>query len=243
MDKNSQSAIIYVTKLEAARRQINAAIRMRLTKIDDLATHTVAAAAYRLLRELLDTRGVDDRDDVIRAGLISLAKQLASGTLSDNASKFLMDNEYMRPILSRIAGAITERGGDVDMDDIDSIIPRSAIKTSPSGKRSQLEQLWKASNFLKHADRNPHGAIALDDVDNDMMIISASAAYTMVAHDLTGPMAVFYTLASVTSPEKFEVDDGILKEIAKVLVPLSASRRRRTCLRIIKNWDKSFAGT
>jgi hypothetical protein len=243
MDKSSQSAIVYITKLEAARRQVNASIRMYMTKQDDLAIHTVAAAAYRLLRELLDNRGIDDRDDLLRVGLFYLAKEMSLGTLSDKDYKTLMGDEYTQSIVSRIADTIKQHGGDVDIDDIDSIIPRASIRTSPSARRSRLEQLWKASNFLKHADRDQHGAISLDDIDNDMMIISASAAYTMVAHDITGEMAVFYALASVTSPERFEVTDSLLKELAKVLVPLSASRRRRACLRMIKNWGKTIDGT
>jgi len=243
MGKISQSAIVYVTKLEAARRQVDAAIRMSLTKQDELAIHTVAAAAYRILRELLDKRGIDDRDDVFRIGLFYWAKGVASGTVSDREYKLIMGDEYTRSIVSHIADKIKQHGGDVDIDEIEMIIPRSSIKHPSSAKRSRLEQLWKASNFLKHADIDHQDAIAFDEIDNEMMIISASAVYTMAAHDMTGEMAVFYALASVTSPERFEVTDSILKEMAKVLLPLSASQRRRACLRMIKNWGNAFDGS
>ena len=58
-------AKIYINKLEAARRQIDAAIRMLLAKEDSLAIHTVVAAGYRVLRVLLRHRGKDDLDELL----------------------------------------------------------------------------------------------------------------------------------------------------------------------------------
>ena len=52
-----REATIFINKLEAARRQLDAAIRMTFANEDELAIHTVAAAAYRLVRDLLNRRG------------------------------------------------------------------------------------------------------------------------------------------------------------------------------------------
>lgn len=48
---------IRVNKIEAARRQIDAAIRMLFNNEDPVAIHTVATAAFRILRDLAD--GID----------------------------------------------------------------------------------------------------------------------------------------------------------------------------------------
>ena len=52
--ENDQKAELYVNKLEAARRQLDAAIRMFLMDEDCLAIHSLAAASYRVLRDLLE---------------------------------------------------------------------------------------------------------------------------------------------------------------------------------------------
>ncbi len=239
MSKNVQSAIIYVTKVEAARRQVNSAIMMSLFNEDELAIHTVAAAAYRVLHDLLEKRGVDDFADTIRMGLFGMAKELVSGTLSEKGRKILATDKYLKGIIPTIAERIRQHGGEVD---IDLILPKSAISVSREAKRKRLEQLFNSANFLKHADRDHLAAIALDDVDNDMLIVSASAAYTMLAHDSTAEMTVFYALACVTSPERFEATDALLGHIVETLSPLSATQRRRACLRMVKNWDKVFGG-
>ena len=48
---------IRVNKIDAARRQIDAAIRMLFAKDDPVAIHTLAAAGFRILRDLSDKRG------------------------------------------------------------------------------------------------------------------------------------------------------------------------------------------
>jgi len=206
---------------------------------DKLAIHTVAAAAYRVLRDLLEKRGVDDFADTIRAGLFSMAKDLVSGTLSENARKVLAADEHLKGVIAATAEVIRQHGGEAD---IDVILPRSTVRISHEKRRSHLESLCKSANFLKHADRDHLAAIKLDDVDNDLLIVSASAAYTMLSHDMTAEMAVFYALTCVTKPEQFEATDALLAHMVKALSPLSAGRRRRACVRMVKNWNTVLGG-
>jgi hypothetical protein len=51
------TATVHLTKLAAAQRQLNAAIRMLLRNEDELAVHTVAAAAFRILRDIKKKHG------------------------------------------------------------------------------------------------------------------------------------------------------------------------------------------
>jgi hypothetical protein len=74
-----QQAEIFVNKIEAARRQIDAAIRMTLANEDMLAIHTVASAGYRILRDLLEKRGKYDLDEILRFGLFAFASEIARG--------------------------------------------------------------------------------------------------------------------------------------------------------------------
>lgn len=57
-------ADVFVTKAEAARRQLDAAIRILFTGEDPLAIHTVVAAAYRILADLDTQRAHSPARDV-----------------------------------------------------------------------------------------------------------------------------------------------------------------------------------
>ena len=60
---------IKLTKLQAAQRQIDAGIVMLFKNDDPVAIHTVAMAAFRILRDLVKQRGLEDPvDSMIKPG-------------------------------------------------------------------------------------------------------------------------------------------------------------------------------
>ena len=60
---------IRITKFQAAQRQIDAGIWMLFRNDDPVAIHTVAMAAFRILRDLVKKRGLEDPvDSMIRPG-------------------------------------------------------------------------------------------------------------------------------------------------------------------------------
>ena len=73
------SAKLFVAKLGAAERQLNAAIRRTLANDDELAIHTVAASAYRVLRDMKQKRGRSDAFDLFMLGMFAIAEELATG--------------------------------------------------------------------------------------------------------------------------------------------------------------------
>lgn len=59
-----------ITKTDAARRQIDAAIWMLFRNDDPLAVHTLAMAAFRILRDLAKSRGLEHTlDSMIESGM------------------------------------------------------------------------------------------------------------------------------------------------------------------------------
>jgi hypothetical protein len=56
-------ASLHITKLAAAKRQLQAAIRMYFMPEDELAVHTVAAAVYGLLKDIKRERGMNEAAD------------------------------------------------------------------------------------------------------------------------------------------------------------------------------------
>jgi hypothetical protein len=81
------TAEIYIMKLAAAERQLNAAIRMVLADEDELAIHTVAAAAYRILRDIKRNRGRSELSELFGAAVHGFAHDLVSGKLESLPSE------------------------------------------------------------------------------------------------------------------------------------------------------------
>ena len=63
------SGKVYVLKLVAAERQLREAIRMFFEQRDELAIHTVASAAYRILRDMKENRGINEAADTQFRGI------------------------------------------------------------------------------------------------------------------------------------------------------------------------------
>jgi len=53
------SDVIKIDKLDAARRQLDCAIELWFLDKDELSSHTLAAAAYQLVHDLKENRGLD----------------------------------------------------------------------------------------------------------------------------------------------------------------------------------------
>ena len=75
------SASVHITKFAAAQRQLRAAIRMFFVEEDELAIHTVASAAYRLLVDLKKDRGMDEAADAHLTSLFYAVRSYKRGTL------------------------------------------------------------------------------------------------------------------------------------------------------------------
>lgn len=95
------TATVHLTKLAAAERQLNAAIRMFLMNEDELAVHTVAAAAFRILRDYKEKeRGRSELADTLKRGFFYTARDLVVG-------KFVPDlGEKVTQCVHEIAAAI-----------------------------------------------------------------------------------------------------------------------------------------
>ena len=74
---------IHVTKLAAAERQLRAAIRMYFAGEDELAIHTVASAAYRVLADLKTERGMDEAANFYLTSIFYVVRDYRRGTLPE----------------------------------------------------------------------------------------------------------------------------------------------------------------
>ena len=84
---------LYVSKAEAARRQIDAAVRMLFTAEDFLAVHTVVSAALGLVRDLADKRGIGFKSE-LRTALGQVVRSSRGLDLDSEAGKDLLDRIF-----------------------------------------------------------------------------------------------------------------------------------------------------
>jgi hypothetical protein len=220
-----QQANVFINKLEAARRQLDAAIRMTFAHEDELAIHTVAAAAYRILRDMLDKRGRHDLEELYRAGLYNMAKDFIHGKISTDELR----NLQLYDLVSAIAEDIRVRGDDITVDEV-------SLSLSEVSKKAHWQAMSGVSGFLKHADRTPEAVIALKDIDNESLILHASVAYTLVSHTSTPEMAIFYLYWLAADAGRREAVNADQAEVVGYLERLSLSKRRRACVKFIRTY-------
>src|SRR5262245_44793158 len=95
---SNSEATVHLTKIAAAKRQLDTAIRLYFAHDDELSIHTLVAAAFRILRDLIDKRDTDFEAEVFKAGLYDWAKQYRAGTLSEDRSKALKESGLLSVI-------------------------------------------------------------------------------------------------------------------------------------------------
>ncbi len=108
----------FINKVEAARRQIDAAVRTTFSNEDDLAIHTVAQAAYRILRDLLDKRGRSEMEEIYALGIFHTARALADGDLPQKALDDLKSSEATFKLFSSVAESIKTGGEAFTADNV-----------------------------------------------------------------------------------------------------------------------------
>ena len=213
---------IHVTKLAAAKRQLMAATRMFFDQEDELAIHTIASAAYRLLSDLKSQRGRDELSDVWRKAFFYSIKAFNDGTLPGR----LAENKEFAKLMREIANSV-ENLDSLEYDDFEVALPE--------GYARKWWRHWnRPSNFLKHADRDSDAHLRMSDVDNLWLLATAHSAYRDVAGGdaATEPEAyvltVYFSLAhGFPLREEF-------RHVSELLEPLDDYERLKFCSAFIE---------
>jgi hypothetical protein len=181
--------VVAVTKFEASRRQLNAAILMYFREDDELAIHTVAHAALSILRELLDRREFDLHEDLLTRGFFEMLRLYRLGLLDKNVSEEPTFKEFALQIPEHMWNLIVA-------NDFENV----RLSLSGYNKKANWDDFNATYNFLKHADRDAKKALDLERVDNVRVLSYACAAYAKLRLPLTLEMRTFfeYTLSIQT---------------------------------------------
>ncbi len=194
-------AKIYINKLEASRRQIDAAIRMLLAKEDSLAIHTVAAAGYRVLRDLFEHRGKNDLDELLTVGIYQAAREYSEGLVTrEQLDELFKGDNFSQDVIVDIAKDIKD-GAIGSREEM-----KATVVSSVAERKERYKMLGAIPNFLKHADQDQNNLIELDNVDNIPALIEllshAAAAYSLIAQSSTSEMRVIMYLHRASMSKK-----------------------------------------
>lgn len=222
---SENQSVFYINKLAAAQRQLHAAIRMTLHGEDELAIHTLAAAAYGILRDLKRSRGRSELSDAVGIGLYLYARNVLDGIPDPVLDRDCKESPTLKSIVDYILELI--RSGKVQSaDDVNRFL-----------KFSDESSYWRwfnlPANFLKHADRDPIAVLNLDMIENKRLLLGALVAYTYFFPPTPELESLYFYLC---------VDDADFRpgwppEAIERFRAFSDDQRREFCLRWIREDD------
>ena len=219
--------ILLVTKLEAVRRQIDAAVRMSFLNEDSLAIHTVASAAYVILRDIKKKRSRSEMADTMKAGLFVVARKIEAGVLKSIPEPLLDSEVIARKIIPSIVESI-RRGEVKGPEDID-------FAFSNEWEKQHWQEFNATANFLKHADKDPDEFLDLNKINNSFLIGSACRAYCEIMGVLTPEMEMFILSVCASDPA---FGPAFSQEVDEELRQMSPSKRRKVLLKYLRELKK-----
>lgn len=225
---NALKGTIQISKIAAAQRQLDAAIRMFFHKEDELAIHTVTAAAFQIFRDLTEERGGHFTKEVFRSGILSIAQQYAAGTLPSD-KKAMIEGSSLMPQIEQLAKEIRTQGNDFDKE-------RIHINVS----KGHEHKLWLSETtvFLKHANRDPDNFLSADILDNDKMLMATCAAYVELMKQPTPEIMAYFAFWSVKNNQVNDLAEDT-QQFARQLETANEMQRYDICAKFIR--DKKAA--
>ncbi len=215
-------ATVHITKLAAAQRQLRAAIRLYFMDEDELAIHTVASAAYRLINDLKTARGMSEATDTHVVSIFYVVRDFRRGALP----KHILENAEMMKWVTEMAEQLPI-AAESEIEDVTAHIGKAATRAFWA-KRNE------ASNFLKHADKDSQSHMSLEKVDNFALLMQAMAAYTDLAKNDLGPEGLALLLYSSIEHGEAESLPEKLKSVGTRLLQVHESEQRDLCFALIQ---------
>lgn len=165
-------------------------------------------------------RGKNFAAEVIRNGIYAMARQYADGKLPQETLKRIENTALMVAFKDMLEA---ERAEGKRFD-----VGRIGVRMNKTGE----QRAWppKAANFLKHADRDAEAHLAVDEVENENVLIGACAAYL--------------ELMRTPSPEimAFIAFWGVKKELSLKLRSVDEPVRHSVCTKSIETRRQQSSG-
>lgn len=216
------TATLHVTKLAAAKRQLQAAIRLFFMEEDELAIHTVASAAYGLLKDLKRDRGRNEAADSYLTTFFYLVRDFRRGTLPAH----MTSNPTMMAEIERIADQLSPITADSKLSDVQ-------VTISPTLERQYWNESNQAANFLKHADRDTDRTLSLERIDNHLLLLKCCSAYRDIAPDDLGNEGLVFDVFTAAGNPAHQATGSAFDSLLESIKCVSDDRRLALCYKVI----------
>ena len=220
------SASLHITKLAAAKRQLQAAIRMFFMPEDELAVHTIAAAAYGLLKDIKRERGLNEAADVHLTTYFYLVRDFRHGTLPDHMTS---DPAFMTEVKS-IADQLSPITADTKLSDV-------RVSITPTLERQYWNDTNRAANFLKHADRDTDGTLSLEGLNTRLLLTKCFCAYQDVAPDDLGNEGLVFQAFITANNPAYQLAGTSFDSLVLSMRKVPTERQSAICYRIIRDMN------
>lgn len=211
------TASIHVTKSAAAERQLRAAIRMFFLEEDELAIYTIAFAAYRLLADLKDHRGMDEAADAHLTSIFYAVRSYKRG----NLPKHMTGNAELMAQIAEMAETLPISA--------DSKLADVTASIDAESNRQYWRKWKKAANFLKHADTDPSASLDVTDVDNAQLLMQCLSAYLDLFKSQLAPEGLVFWLYSCVRDEDLSSVPPHLRAVTDRLQKIHPDNLRAFC--------------
>lgn len=216
------AASLHVTKLAAAKRQIQAAIRLFFMEEDELAIHTIASAAYGLLKDLKHDRGLSEAADSYRTTFFYLVRDFRRGTLPPH---FTADPSIMAEV-ERIAGQLSPITADSKLSDV-------KVTISPDTERKYWNENNRAANFLKHADRDKDGTLQIEKIDNNLLLLKCCSVYRDIAPDNLGNEGLAFEAFTAANNSSHQATGSNFDSLVESMRQVPSEHRLGLCYKVV----------
>lgn len=216
------TAAIHINKLSAAKRQLQAAIRMYFQPEDELAVHTVAAATYSLLKDIKKSRGRSEAADTYLVSIFYAVRDFRRGTLP---SAITSDPSLMAEV-ERLAAALSPITADSKLSDV-----RASIGADV--ERQYWNDTNRAANFLKHSDRDIESTLPLEAIDNRLLLLKSISAYQDVAPDDLGNEGLVFAAYVTAGNKSCQMGTSAFDYLVASMRKVPAEHRSDLCYRVV----------
>lgn len=189
---------------------------------DDIAVHTVTAAAYGLLKDIKKSRGMSEANDSYLTGIFYVVRDFHRGILPSH----LTDDPIFMDEVRRLGKRLSPITADSELTDV-----RASI--APDLERQYWNDTNRAANFLKHADRDLEQAISVGTLNNKLLLAKCCCAYQDVALDDLGNEGLVFGAFITAGNESYQLGNSFFGSLVVSLRNVPTEHHPELCHKVI----------
>ena len=196
---------------------------------DELAIHTVASAAYGLLKDLKRDRGRSEAGDSYLTTFFYLVRDFRRGTLPPH----MTSDQTMMAEIERIADQLSPITADSNLSDV-------RVTISSILEKQYWNESNQVANFLKHADRDTDGTLSLERIGNNLLLLKCCTAYRDIAPDDLGNEGLVFEAFTAAGNPAHQTTVSAFDSLLDSMKRAPDDRRFQLCYKVIVEMNANY---